>query len=274
MATQGCRPTPHPAPAHKKDVCAKHCEHELRLFCSTCRGPICIAGAATEHRGHDIELITSVSSRCAAAVSKHVDTAGQARDRLTAAIAGLGELEQITLRNKVMGEKASLKAHFGRLSSLLHDREESLLDELDAEEARVKAKLHHERVRLEAAATTVDRAVQHAVHIMTRASSLEIIEQSACAQRDIRCAAASQHVRRAQVNLQAASFAAIAFEPVSVGAPLEALLLQHGRVAQGQATSSLQGLFRALCRLVWACIRYLATFAQLPSPHRSRRFTR
>ena len=272
MMTQGCRSTPHSAPAHKKGVCAKHCEHELRLFCSTCHGAICIAGAATEHCDHDIELITSVASRYAAAVSNDVETAGQTQAQLMALIAGLGELEQ-ALCDKVMEEKQRLKTHFGQLSSLLRDREESLLAELEAEEARAKAKLQHERVHLESAAKTVNRAFQNAVHIVTRASSLEIIEQSACAQRDIRHAAASQHVRRAQVNLQAQSFTAIAFEPAPAGAPLEVLLSQHGRVAHGQDPSSLLRLFRALSRLVRACILYLANMHLLPS-HRSKRVGR
>ena len=254
VATQ-CAVDPQSAATHRMGVCAQHRRHELRLFCKRCSVPICIAGSATDHYGHEIELITSTAARCSAMACDEVDQALGLKVRLIHMIQHVEGLESVAI-DTVMGEQKRIHSHFSHLAGLLKDREASLLHDLAAEEARVKDRLKQERLRLEAAAIAVDNVVVRAGRTSSCASSLEVLQTSLGLVRDIGvCREIAGHA-----NLQGRpSFPAIRFESQqSAEVALETMLSRHGGIATDEmCQSSPNRLLAALCRLAWLCVRYL-----------------
>lgn len=253
-AAKQCSEDPGSAATHRRDVCAKHSAHELRLFCKTCNLPVCIVGAVEDHFGHQIELVTTTAARVSAAASTEIDQALRLKVRLIDVIHQVENLEE-ALTDTILGEQKRIRSHFSHLSNLLKDRELLLLHDLSAEEVRAKARLKQELLRLEAAAMSVDSALERARRATTANNSLDILRASIGMMTDVSSMAARS--TNAELGTKP-SLSLISFEyqqPAEV--PLETILARHGRITRAEMhQSSLKRLLTALCRLAWLCLRY------------------
>ncbi|KAK0133516.1 Zinc-binding protein A33 [Merluccius polli] len=166
-----------PRPVQVEGRCEQHGE-ELKLFCGTDRRPICVVCRESRaHRHHDVAPVHEVVHDMKMELQLRLLELNWQKSRCTSV-----RLEDERTKNDLKLQKRRLKekieADVGALVQFLLDERDSLLDDLDAEEAATTAVLDDNLKIVKAETAAVDATITNIHDHIAGKTSFESLAQS------------------------------------------------------------------------------------------------